>query len=96
MQANSRLTKGRAAMANVEPLQSKTLGSAASHVKILATDVDTGVLDTASRGVYTTERVERMAPERLKRFFLRGSGANAGLNPDSMTTSTPAATTSAN
>ncbi len=47
-------------------------------VRILATDLDTGVLATAEAGVYADERVEKMSPERLKRFFLRGSGANAG------------------
>lgn len=47
-------------------------------VKILATDVDTGVLEKAQAGVYAEERVEKMSRERLHRFFLRGSGANAG------------------
>ena len=47
-------------------------------VRILATDLDTGVLATAAAGVYSDERVEKLSPERLKRFFLRGSGANAG------------------
>jgi len=47
-------------------------------VQILATDVDTNVLATAERGVYAMERLEKMAPERLRRFFLKGSGSNAG------------------
>jgi len=47
-------------------------------VKILATDLDTGVLAKAEAGVYSDERVEKLSPERVKRFFLRGSGANAG------------------
>lgn len=47
-------------------------------VKILATDLDTGVLAKAETGVYADERVEKLSPERIKRFFLRGSGANAG------------------
>jgi chemotaxis protein methyltransferase CheR len=47
-------------------------------VKILATDLDTGVLARAEAGVYADERVEKLSPERVKRFFLRGSGANAG------------------
>jgi chemotaxis protein methyltransferase CheR len=48
-------------------------------VKILATDVDTNVLETARRGVYPMERLEKMSQERIKRFFMRGSGANAGM-----------------
>ena len=45
---------------------------------ILATDIDTHVLEHAQRGVYAMERVEQISAERLKRFFLRGTGANAG------------------
>jgi chemotaxis protein methyltransferase CheR len=45
---------------------------------ILATDIDTHVLEQAKRGVYALEKVEQVAPERLKRFFLRGTGGNAG------------------
>jgi chemotaxis protein methyltransferase CheR len=47
-------------------------------VRILASDVDTNVLATAQAGVYPSERVEKIEPGRLKRFFLRGVGANAG------------------
>lgn len=47
-------------------------------VKILATDIDTQVLETAEAGVYAEERIEKM-PEALKRkYFRRGSGANTG------------------
>jgi chemotaxis protein methyltransferase CheR len=47
-------------------------------VSILATDIDTQVLAAGERGVYPLERVEAVSPERLKRFFLRGTGAKAG------------------
>lgn len=47
-------------------------------VRILASDVDTNVLATAQAGVYTADRIEKLDPERVKRFFKRGSGANAG------------------
>ena len=36
------------------------------------------MLATGQRGVYPMERVERLSPERLQRFFLRGAGAQAG------------------
>lgn len=52
-----------------------TLQPAAS---ILATDIDTAVLEGAQKGVYAMERVEQVSAERLKRFFLRGTGANDG------------------
>jgi len=53
-------------------------GSFDPPVRILATDVDTNVLATAERGVYADERVERLSADQKKRFFQRGTGANAG------------------
>jgi len=48
-------------------------------VQIIATDIDTNVLATASAGVYPIERVDKMDPARLRRFFLKGKGAQEGL-----------------
>ena len=48
-------------------------------VKILATDLDTNVLETAASGIYPDERVEHLSKDRVKRFFMRGSGSNAGF-----------------
>jgi chemotaxis protein methyltransferase CheR len=53
-------------------------GSLKPPVRILATDIDTQVLETGARGVYPMDRVEKLAPDRLRRFFLKGRGANAG------------------
>ena len=47
-------------------------------VAILASDVDTQVLRRAEEGVYPIERVERIGSERVRRFFLRGTGVQAG------------------
>jgi chemotaxis protein methyltransferase CheR len=47
-------------------------------VRVLATDVDTEVLGTAAAGVYPVEAARDLERERLRRFFLAGSGANAG------------------
>jgi chemotaxis protein methyltransferase CheR len=46
---------------------------------VLGTDIDTDVLGTARSGVYRMERTATLAPERLRRHFLRGAGANEGL-----------------
>lgn len=46
-------------------------------VKILASDIDTKVLATAQRGVYTAES-RGLGAELLRRHFLRGTGSNAG------------------
>lgn len=48
-------------------------------VRILATDVDTSVLEKAAAGIYPADRVEKLEPERLRRFFLRGTGVHSGL-----------------
>ena len=53
-------------------------GSFTPPVRIYATDIDTGALDRARLGIYQAERVRELAPARMKRFFLRGEGKNAG------------------
>lgn len=57
----------------------ETLGNNASHVSIVASDLDTNVLATAQRGVYPIERVDKLSPERLRRFFLKGTGTQEGF-----------------
>jgi chemotaxis protein methyltransferase CheR len=54
-------------------------GSFSLPVSVLATDIDTQVLNTAQRGVYPLERLEKLSEERRRRFFLRGTGANEGF-----------------
>jgi len=46
-------------------------------IKILATDLDTNVLETAANGVYTKDRVEGLSKETLKKWFKRGGGSNS-------------------
>ncbi|GBL45652.1 chemotaxis protein methyltransferase CheR [Sulfuriferula multivorans] len=48
-------------------------------VTIVATDIDTNVLETAARGVYTLDRLDKMPKERARRFFQKGKGERAGL-----------------
>lgn len=48
-------------------------------VRILATDIDTNVLQAAARGVYPLERIDAIETPRKRRFFQRGAGANAGM-----------------
>jgi len=54
-----------------------TCAEANASVKIVASDIDTKVLATASRGVYGAD-ARGLSPERLKSHFLRGKGANNG------------------
>jgi chemotaxis protein methyltransferase CheR len=57
----------------------EAFGSLQPPATILATDIDTGVLESAQRGVYPLEKVEQVSPERLKRYFLRGTGSREGF-----------------
>ena len=54
-------------------------GSFTPPVTILATDLDTNVLAKADAGVYPMERVEKLSADVIKRFFLKGAGAQAGF-----------------
>jgi len=56
----------------------ETFGGFNVPVSIMASDLDTSVLATAEKGVYPLERVGKLSPERIKRFFLKGSGAQEG------------------
>lgn len=56
----------------------ETFNTFTPPVTIVATDLDTNVLATASKGVYGADRVDRMTPERMSRFFTHGTGADAG------------------
>jgi chemotaxis protein methyltransferase CheR len=57
----------------------EAFGTLSPPVQIIATDIDTNVLATASQGVYNIDRLDKMAPERARKFFLRGKGAQEGL-----------------
>ena len=61
------------AMAAVE-----AFGTLTPPVTILATDIDTQVLETAERGIYPLDRIDKLSAERQRKFFKRGTGANAG------------------
>ncbi|APR97430.1 chemotaxis protein CheR [Pandoraea thiooxydans] len=49
-----------------------------AQASVLATDVDTQVLARGAAGTYAAEQGGKLPPEYLRRFFLRGTGANAG------------------
>lgn len=56
----------------------EALGPRGAGSTVLATDIDTSVLNRARSGVYPYERVAKMEGDRLRRFFLKGRGANEG------------------
>jgi chemotaxis protein methyltransferase CheR len=62
------------AMTLIEALGERAAGAAS----VIGTDIDTQVLAKAATGVFTLEQVSKLPPARLKRFFLKGAGAQAG------------------
>ncbi len=47
-------------------------------VKILATDLDSQVLEKGKLGIYEKDKIAGISPARLHRWFKNGSGANMG------------------
>lgn len=56
----------------------EAFGTLKPPVEIFATDIDTNVLATASKGVYPYERVSKLSEKRRKEFFQKGTGQNEG------------------
>lgn len=57
----------------------ESFASLTPPLRILATDVDTQVLDTAARGIYPLERISTLSPAIKHKYFQRGTGSNQGL-----------------
>lgn len=56
----------------------ETLGVKANFA-LTASDIDSKVLASASRGVYRLDGLKGINEDRMQRFFLRGKGANEGM-----------------
>jgi chemotaxis protein methyltransferase CheR len=54
-------------------------GGRSPEIRILATDIDTNVLERAYSGLYTLEQVKDIDIALLKKYFKRGTGDNEGL-----------------
>lgn len=57
----------------------EAFGSTCPPVSILATDIDTKVLETAQKGVYRMDQVDKVPRDILRRYFLKGNGDSTGL-----------------
>nr|MBF0684061.1 chemotaxis protein CheR [Pseudomonas sp.] len=57
----------------------EALGARATGSHVLATDIDTQVIQRARTGVYPHDRVAKLDAARLHRYFLKGRGAQAGM-----------------
>ncbi|MBT2867202.1 chemotaxis protein CheR [Chromobacterium violaceum] len=51
----------------------------AGSFQLLASDIDTNVLQQAARGVYARERAEKVSADLLRRYFDKGVGGNEGM-----------------
>lgn len=57
----------------------EALGDGGQGVQIMASDLDTQVLQKAREGIYPMERIARLDARRQQRFFLKGTGSREGL-----------------
>lgn len=56
----------------------EAFGNFTAPVSIVATDLDTSVLATAAKGFYPQDRIDKLSPERLNRFFVRDTTTPGG------------------
>ncbi len=56
----------------------ETFGSFNTPVEIIASDIDSTVLEKARAGIYIQDKVNDLSKEQLKEFFHRGKGSNQG------------------
>jgi len=57
----------------------EAFGSQTPPVEIVASDIDTQVLSVGEKGIYPMARIERLSPERIQRYFLKGAGNQQGM-----------------
>ena len=55
-----------------------TFPNGGPQISVFCTDLDTEVLKTAEKGVYASDRVDKIPPDQLKRYFNNGIGSQAG------------------
>lgn len=57
----------------------EAFGTLNPNVEIIATDIDTNVLAIAAKGVYNSDKLEKISTDKIRRYFLKGRGNNEGL-----------------
>jgi chemotaxis protein methyltransferase CheR len=57
----------------------ESMRSLTPNATILATDIDTEVLNKANSGIYPVKAIESIERSMAKRYFLRGKASNKGL-----------------
>ncbi|MCL1143047.1 CheR family methyltransferase [Shewanella gaetbuli] len=57
----------------------ETYGRFDVPIKIIASDIDSQVLQKAQAGIYAIEKINSLAEQRKKQFFYKGKGSATGL-----------------
>lgn len=55
------------------------LGNRSGSCQILASDIDTQVLEKATSGVYRQDELRSLSAQQMQRYFLRGTGPHQGM-----------------
>ncbi|CNB18612.1 chemotaxis methyltransferase CheR [Yersinia ruckeri] len=58
---------------------SDTLGQRSGGCQVLASDIDTQVLEKATSGVYRQDELRSLSAQQMQRYFLRGTDPHQGL-----------------
>ena len=56
----------------------ETFGSFSTPIEIIASDIDSAVLEKARAGIYSQTNINELGNKRLKQFFHRGKGSQQG------------------
>lgn len=56
----------------------ETFGSFSTQVEIIASDIDSAVLEKADKGIYPLSSIDALSPTQRQQFFQKGKGSNSG------------------
>ncbi|OWF81805.1 chemotaxis protein-glutamate O-methyltransferase [Yersinia rohdei] len=59
--------------------KSDGLGNRSGSYQVLASDIDTQVLEKATSGVYRQDELRSLSAQQMQRYFLRGTGPQQGM-----------------
>lgn len=59
--------------------QTAAFGEQSWEVQVIASDIDTNVIETGKNATYDQHNLDSVSATQLKKYFLRGKGASAGL-----------------
>ena len=63
---------------SIAMIVAECFGSFDTPVSIVASDIDSNVLEKARNGIYSVDAVKKLSAQRCRQFFHRGTGRNQG------------------